>query len=555
MLYNQNTFKGLQYKDGVLTSRDTFQKYYTQSELKEFIDAVLEVESIPVGPGIFFVFRDEEEEQRFLLRRQRSRSNILRLACREAPNLRISMRNEKQRARLLAIEPLRERWLSLGREPRKSEVNDLVAALHADFGSLNQALRFLKNETDPALLVSAKKNRINDLLVYFALHAFSQRKAYRHIDLTLQHDIKVFFGSYAQAIEEGRSLLFRLADTKAIEAECKFAAEHGIGFYDEENALHLPSEQVERLPPLLRVYISCAAKLYGDISAADMVKIHIASGKLSLLRYDDFYGSPVPLLIERVKIKFRTLDFDLYSYGELYEPTYLYKKSQYLNEDALGYFEQLEFDEALDELNLFDFTGYGPKPQKFRDQLKESRWEIDAMSLIRSRHIPDLDAACGRYLTYRQLVECGETWLRTKIDNVPRQADTYTALHDLVVQVIEPVIDYFGMVRLTYGFSSTALAKNISGRIASKLDQHASCELNRSKLLICSRMGAACDFIVDDENMLEVAEWVALNTPFDRLYFYGIDKPIHVSFGPENKREFIEMREGKSGRLFPYVRK
>jgi hypothetical protein len=25
--------------------------------------------------------------------------------------------------------------------------------------------------------------------------------------------------------------------------------------------------------------------------------------------------------------------------------------------------------------------------------------------------------------------------------------------------------------------------------------------------------------------------------PFDSLYFYGVDRPIHISYGPENKRE------------------
>ena len=54
------------------------------------------------------------------------------------------------------------------------------------------------------------------------------------------------------------------------------------------------------------------------------------------------------------------------------------------------------------------------------------------------------------------------------------------------------------------------------------------------------------DFIVDDESMLEVAQWVVENTPFDRLYFYGGDKPIHASYGPNNDRQIVQMVEGKS---------
>jgi hypothetical protein len=61
------------------------------------------------------------------------------------------------------------------------------------------------------------------------------------------------------------------------------------------------------------------------------------------------------------------------------------------------------------------------------------------------------------------------------------------------------------------------------------------------------------DFIVDDENMLEVAQWLIGNTPFDRLYFYGEDQPIHVSYGPNHDKQVIRMTLGKSGRLVPRV--
>lgn len=47
------------YGDGIITSRNTFQKYYDQEELKLYIDQVLEVDAVPVALGIYFVFRDE----------------------------------------------------------------------------------------------------------------------------------------------------------------------------------------------------------------------------------------------------------------------------------------------------------------------------------------------------------------------------------------------------------------------------------------------------------------------------------------------------------------
>jgi hypothetical protein len=55
--------------------------------------------------------------------------------------------------------------------------------------------------------------------------------------------------------------------------------------------------------------------------------------------------------------------------------------------------------------------------------------------------------------------------------------------------------------------------------------------------------------------MVEVGKWIAANTIFDRLYFYAADRPLHVSFGPENKREVIELTKTSSGRLVPKVRR
>lgn len=98
------------------------------------------------------------------------------------------------------------------------------------------------------------------------------------------------------------------------------------------------------------------------------------------------------------------------------------------------------------------------------------------------------------------------------------------------------------MIRLTYGFCSPELSRKIPGRIAPKLDQHAACEWNRKGEPICSRLGAAADFIVEDEDMAEVARWIMANLPYDRLYYYGKDRPIHLSHSQNPAGEAWEMR-------------
>ena len=66
--------------------------------------------------------------------------------------------------------------------------------------------------------------------------------------------------------------------------------------------------------PLLRVYIGCGEVLYGDIDEADLVKIHLQSGKLTLLKYEDYDASPLPKLKQRIKIRLRDQDIEFFDY-------------------------------------------------------------------------------------------------------------------------------------------------------------------------------------------------------------------------------------------------
>ena len=157
----------------------------------------------------------------------------------------------------------------------------------------------------------------------------------------------------------------------------------------------------------------------------------------------------------------------------------------------------------------------------------------------------------GKPITVNDLVECGETQLKLGLDNYPKQIQSYNALNDLIEHILNPVAQYFGDIQLTYGFCSLELSKHIDSRIYPKLDQHSACELNSKGDLICERKGAACDFYIKEVSSLTIAKWIVANTEFDRLYFYGDELPIHVSYGQENTRQIVTMNPGKSGKLIP----
>jgi DNA phosphorothioation-associated putative methyltransferase len=575
MLTSQMPSDGRPYRDGYLSSRNTFQKYYSQAQLRDFIEHTLDESAIAVVPGVFFVFRDKELGQRFLAARygqrahrapsqgwfyaRQSKPAYLEKMSREPKAARLPRSVvERERQLFLANEELfHQLWLralALGRLPEKDEVDDALRdQIVQSIGTWSKALRIVQTRSPAVELERARAQRTADLLVFGARQQFEKRATYRQLDPGLKADIRAFFGEFMTWQANARTVLFKIGDLSAIDAACREAAEKGYGWLEQGHSLQLHVSLLERLPSLLQVYVACATLLCGDISELDLIKIHIRSGKVTLLKFKDFETNPLPQLVQRIKVNLRDQDLDVFNYGEAYAPALLYDKSRFINEEFPYFAEQVAFEAAIKQLGLHDLSGYGPSEAEFYRVLTEARWEVAGFELRRSSQLPDLDTCCGARFTYRHFIACGATQERTGLANCPQQPDTYTALYELAKHVLDPVIEYYGMVQLTYGFCSQELAREIPGRIAPELDQHAGHERKKNGKPICERLGAACDFLVEDEDMEEVAIWVFENTNVDRIYVYGKDRPIHVSYSQTPARQLVEMKLSANGRRVPRV--
>ncbi len=566
VMLNSKSSPGRPFRDGVITSKSTFQKYFSQAEFKAFLEQTLARQVYLVGPGVAFVFADADAEQNYAAGKFRSHSLADRLLVASAQRLKPVPMPRKNRARS-PRESRSERilgnfraefdqfWkcaLELGRYPEQDEVN-LTPELLDEVGSVRRAQRILEAHYDQEVMSQASDARANDLLLFFAAQHFSRKPPFSRLSPRMQRDIRRFFGSYEAASAAGRKVLSEAADTDSLRRACEAAAARGMGWLDERGrSLQVHVDLAERLPVVLRVYVSCGLILWDSTSDLQLIKIHIESGKLSLMEYEGFDEKAIPMLVRRVKVNLRELDFQIFEYGtEQYPFSPLLWKSRYINEDYPGFAEQELFDQELADLEIFDREGYGLTPETLSHALSQKRLAVSGTKLVPSDQVPSLDQRCGHYLTYRSFIQCGETQCESDIENLPRSAASYNDLYALATEILDPVIDYFGGIKLTYGFCSAELGKKIKGRVAPKLDQHAASELNRSGKPICSRGGAACDFLVEDEDMEEVAEWIIRNLPFDRLYFYGTSRPIHVSFGPDHSREAYRMMPAAQGKLIP----
>ena len=566
MLHSKDR-QGKPYRDGFISSRNTFQKYFSQDEFKDYLQNILEIEPIMIGPGIAIVFADKEAEQAFLMGRYRS-SNVARrlLNSRFSPrSIRVdralkirSPRITKAEREIEKLQPvLNTLWtqaLELGRFPESHEIENNYELLKII--SLVRAKRLIWTNFDLRLLEESAKTRSSEIKLFLAERQFSKQSPYKELNLRLRTDIKTFFGDYKTANQEALKLLVDSANPDKIRDACEEAASEGLGWLDTNNhSLQLHSSLVERLPIILRAYVTCGLVLWNNIDEFHIIKIHIASGKLTLLQYANFENEAIPLLIKRIKINIPKLDYDVFEYDSInFSPPPLLFKSRYMHEDLSGYAEQLAFDEEFDSSQIFDDTDQNLTIIKIKERLSIDRKEISGLKLQDSNEIPQLDQRCGKYLSYRDLIHCGETQARLGISNIPLNPETYNSILKLCRKVLDPVIEYFGAIKLTYGFCSNTLGSEIKARVAPKLDQHASCEYNLRGKYICTRKGAAVDFIVEDESMLEVAQWLVMHCDFDRIYFYGNDKPIHVSYGPDLSNQIVLMMTSKkTGQLIPKV--
>ena len=236
MLANQNDPRGQQFRDGIMTQRGTFQKYFSQSEIKGFLEQVLEEEAIPVAPGVLYVFRDKDAEQRFLLDRDRSKINRLR-----QPSSRLREKEKRIRRNRAAerydayrepLDRLWDLWLTLGRKPDKSEVDDLVV-LTEGFGSLSKALRFLEERGDQAEIERASASRVADLEVYFALNQFEQRKPSGHRASTpgiAEREVGAGEGELVPIAQAARERLDLVAEQQVSAGPRLAGGEQGLGF-------------------------------------------------------------------------------------------------------------------------------------------------------------------------------------------------------------------------------------------------------------------------------------------------------------------------------------
>ena len=220
--------------DGIVTRKRTFQKFYTQEELRDWIKAVLGHDVVAAAPGIFYLFKDPADEQAFVASRVARRQ--------PRPTVRFSETEFKANKQLL--QPLMDFVSDHGRLPVDGELT-VADEIKSVFGGVPRAFSLVRRVTGTEEWDAIRRQRTEDTLVYLALAAFPKRPRFSALPSDLRNDIRAFFGTYRRACERADTLLYSAGDQKTISLACA-QAEVGKLLPD---ALYVHHSALSKLPP------------------------------------------------------------------------------------------------------------------------------------------------------------------------------------------------------------------------------------------------------------------------------------------------------------------
>ncbi len=306
------------YGDGHVTTASTFQKLFSQQELREWIDATLATSSVAAGPGVFFAFREESLRQSYVAARFRRRSPVPRQTQSEALF--------EQYRELLG--PLMEFIAKRGRLPDESEL-DNAALVRDALGSVRRAARIVARATGSEHWERIREERSQDLLVYLALERFPGRAKFSALPHDIRLDVRAFLGRYTRACAAADELLFSAGDLDEVNAACQ---ERTCGKLTRQG-LYVHISALPHLSSILRVYEGCARGYFGHIEGANIVKLNRHKPQVSYLSYPDFDSDPHPRLASTLLVSLDDLEVTHRDYTQSENPPILHRKEEFVGTD------------------------------------------------------------------------------------------------------------------------------------------------------------------------------------------------------------------------------
>lgn len=304
--------------DGVRTSRNTFQKFYEQQELKHWVETLLGTEAVAAAPGIFYVFRDADAREAFRASRTRRRIG--------APSLTLSEQRCRDHPGLVGA--LIDFFTARGRLPQPGEVAE-SAALGDIFGSIKRAFAAVRRTNEDVDWDNIAAQRREDLTLYLALSRFERGARWSTLAPGIREDARALFGTYAAAARAAEALLLEIGKPGAVDAA---ATASSVGKLTP-TALYVHRSALDDLPLLLRAFEGCGRGYLGEVDGANLIKLYRREPKLSYLSYPDFERDPHPALSFSLSVDLREFRLKMRRFSGQPNPPILHRKECFVATD------------------------------------------------------------------------------------------------------------------------------------------------------------------------------------------------------------------------------
>lgn len=363
--------EGRRFRDGIMTNKGTFQKFFRHEEFLHLVRSVTGAEPVVVAPGIVFVFRDADRANDLRVRAVRRRTAVPRLNATEARF------NENREI----LEPLLVFVEEHGRLPVGHELGPPHAAILDRFGSLRAAFGLVTRATGEERWQQLRRRAEDDLAVFLALMAFGGRPKWSDLSSQLQLDVKALFGNYKQACAVADTLLFSLGDAGRLDEELRRVPVGKV----LPDAVYLHISALSSARPLIRLYEGCARVLVGEVPEANVLKLSRHDRRVSYLSYPTFDSDAHPALAESLRIDLQTFSMKHRESRTYENPPILHRKETFVPSDYPGREKFERLTRAEEAKGLLSYDGHIGNRRQWEELLVQEGLMIKGHRLQRAR--------------------------------------------------------------------------------------------------------------------------------------------------------------------------
>jgi DNA phosphorothioation-associated putative methyltransferase len=306
--WERSSVNGVDLGDGIITSRNTFQHFFTPRELRDLVEEITGKRCISPVPGVVYAFRHDEDRYAYL-----ARGAIADFDWTASDDY-VSVVAE--------IVSFAE---SRGRPPLFEEI---PVGLLPQLGKLSRRslLEIVSKGASPEKLAQGLRRSTLDTLLYLGTSIFSGRPSLTELPFGVQADIKHCFRTYREACARADRLLSKIRDDTYIRG----AMQNSPGKMTA-SAFYVHRRAIDKIAVVLRLYEHCGFVAAGRPNDWNILKLEHRGRRVSWSSYPAFDTAAHPTLDWTYGVDMTSLASQFQSFNERANRPLLHRKEEFLD--------------------------------------------------------------------------------------------------------------------------------------------------------------------------------------------------------------------------------